>query len=122
MLKYICAAMLQSFFMIAAASAYANPIVLYCVTDGASEGIDYTVDIEKKTVYWSKYVRYRITQVNNDYITAVVTSPDMPGGTIWVLNRSNSEFKNVWVGMGMLAGEAEGKLKLETLSSGGKCN
>jgi len=95
MTKVISIILLTLFFSTGVKS---EEVKLNCVTSSAQKAVPITIDLDKKAMYQGKWSEYRITRVDDNFITAMQLDKAAPGGTIFVINRKSGEYTKALVG------------------------
>lgn len=115
--------MVFALFMMAG-SAFAEPVVLKCVTSDGQDASDLTIDLEQKELRWGGTympIKYDIIHVNDKYISAYERAGDKVGGEVWVIDRRSGEYKRGIVGIFFSSGETAEQARLKAITSSGRC-
>jgi len=78
--------------------AFAEPVVLKCITNTGQKVADLTIDLRMKKMKWGTVSEYDIVNVTDTYISAY-EKPNGVGGEICVINRITGLYKRSTVGI-----------------------
>jgi hypothetical protein len=88
----------------------AAPVTFKCTASDGTPVVDLVVDVEKRSMAWGDFAKYRIHSIDDRYISAYKTTDEnnnaIVGGEVWVLSRITGEYMRATIFVGWPSLEA----------------